>query len=256
VALSLMVGSGFVDIRQIVPATRHLKPDADLRSPIRDDAATPIIAKYRPGESRMRRAGLHLGWIAGALSAAAIVIAGFGLEGFDHARHPVGLLGSSLAPRAGLFNALGFVVPGLMFAGFAVALELQLAPAVGSRAFRIGTGLLLIAALAFALQGLFPIDPRELDGPETRRHALVQAVSQLAWIAAAVVSAIALARDPSWRGIAWAGLLFAGVTLWDLVQPFAAVERGWVERVLLLLWFAWPALLCRRALERRRTRPA
>jgi hypothetical membrane protein len=254
-----MVGSGFVDIRQIVPATRHLKPDGDLRSPIRDDAATPIIAKYRPGESSMRRAGLHLGWIAGALSAAAIVIAGLGLEGFDHARHPVGLLGSSLAPRAGLFNVLGFVVPGLLIAAFAVAFEFALAKATptATRAVRIGTGLLLIAALAFALQGLFPIDPRDLDGPATRHHALAQAVSQLAWIAAAGMLAIGFSHAPRWRFVAACGLLFACVPLWDLVRPFNG-ERGWIERGLLLLWFAGPALLSWRALSlpRARARPA
>lgn len=199
----------------------------------------------------MGRAGLHLGWIAGALFAAVVAIAGLGFEGFAHSQHAVGLLGSSLAPRGGLFNALGFVAPGLFIAAFAVAFESALAPAMATRVIRIGTGLLLIAALAFALQGLFPVDPQDLDGPQTRRHALAQAVSQLAWIAAAVWIASGLASTPSWRTVAACGLLFAGVLLCDLVLPFAG-ERGWIERGSLLLWFAWPAMLAWRALASRR----
>jgi hypothetical membrane protein len=184
----------------------------------------------------MRRATLHLGWIAGALFAVAVLIAAHGIEGFEHAHHPVGLLGSSLAPRAGLFNALGFVVPGLLVAAFAVAFELELGAGEGARALRIGTGLLLVAALAL-----------ELDGPATRRHALAQAISQLAWIAAAASIAIGFARAPRWRITAACGLLFAGVLLWDLVRPFAG-QRGWIERGVFLLWFGWPAVLAWRAL--------
>jgi hypothetical membrane protein len=199
---------------------------------------------HQPGEPIMRRAGLHLGWVAGALSAAAIVIAGLGLDGFD----AVGLLGSSLAPRAALFNALGFVAPGLLVAAFVVAFEFALPPATATRAVRIGTGLMLIAAIAFALQGLFPIDPRDLDGPATRRHASLQAVSQLAWIAAAVMLAIGLSRARQWRFLTACGLLFACVLLWDLIRPFNG-ERGWIERGILLLWFAGPASLSWRALS-------
>jgi hypothetical protein len=186
----------------------------------------------------------------GALSAvAAIVIGGAALAGYSHAHDPVAWLGSTQAVAPLWFNFAGKLLPGLALAALALVFELSEGRARARRGLRIGTGLLMIAGFAYAAQGLFPIDPADLDGVASRRHAALHALAQLAWIAAAVVLCPATWNSPLWRAPMLVGVAFAGVLALDLALPFALWMPGLrgapgaVERVLLGLWLLWPALL-------------
>jgi hypothetical membrane protein len=204
----------------------------------------------------------HLGWIAIPLVVAAIVFAAAALPGYSQLSHPIALLGTSVSPRAAGFNLFGFIVPGLIVAGFARVLERELGQGRDRRLFRIGTGLLLIAGLAFAAQGLFALDPIDLDGDSSRRHAATHAIARIAWIAAAVVLAFARWRERTWRIPLLSGTMFAAILLLDLLQPLVAIVPAWraapgaIERVLLALWLLWPALLAGCGWRHARRRPS
>jgi hypothetical protein len=207
---------------------------------------------------RIRRGGLHLGWLAGLAFAAALLAAGAGTPGYRHALHPVGLLGSAPLPVAPWFNLLGLLLPGLALAGFALAAERVLAPLGHGRSSRIATGLLLIAGLAFALQGLLPLDARDLDGAASQRHAAVHALALLAWLASTALLALALRASTATAWLAWCGaglaLLLGSLLAWPPSHwwPAWAAAPGFSQRAVLAVFFLWPALL---ALGLRRAAP-
>lgn len=206
--------------------------------------------------SDARRFGLHLGWICGLLFAGAVYFAAQGLPGYLHARHPIGLLGVAAAPSALVFNTVAYGVAGLALAGFALALESELMRRGLGRLSRVATGLLLIAALAFAAQGLLPLNPQDLDGPLSRRHAVAHAVALLAWLPSTALLALGLASVPSLRGAGLLAAVFAlgfGLLLaWPATHwlPGWAASPGWAQRLVLLIYFLWPALLSLRLLRR------
>lgn len=184
----------------------------------------------------------------GALSAvAAIVVGGAGLPGYSHAHDPIAWLGSTHAVGPLWFNLAGKLLPGLAVAALALVFEFAEGRARARRGLRIGTGLLMIAGIAYAAQGLFPIDPADLDGVASRRHAALHALAQLAWIAAAVALCLASGNQTRWRASMLAGLAFAFVLAVDLAVPFALWMPGLrgapgaAERLLLGLWLLWPA---------------
>jgi hypothetical membrane protein len=197
----------------------------------------------------MRMAGIHLGWIAGVLCLLAMLVAGASTPGYSAVRHPVSLLGTAWSPHAMSFNLVGFGLAGLSIAGFALAFERALARGTGQRALRIGTGLLLIAGLAFAAQGLYPLDPEDLDATSSRRHAVANAVWRIAWIAAVTVLAFALRHARGWRLLCGSGVMLAVALAVDLVTPLVVLVPGWrampgtIERVALGAMLGWIALL-------------
>jgi hypothetical membrane protein len=213
-------------------------------------------------EARMQRWAWHLGSIAAAFAAVALLAGGASIPGFSHATDPVAVLGSAAAPQAAWFNLAGRVVPGVAIAGLAIVLERALDRAAGSRTLRIGTGLLLIAGLAFAAQGLMPVDLSDLDGAASRRHAALHAAAQLAWIAAAVMLCAATWRMRGWRAPMLIGLGFAVVLGVDMLAPLTTWTPGLrgapgaVERAMLALWLLWPILIgCRGARTAAQARP-
>jgi hypothetical membrane protein len=195
------------------------------------------------------RLGWHLGWLGAICFASAAASAAMLWPAFDAARHPLALLGSPQAPHAAAFNGFGFGLAGAMLAGFVLVLERGLMRRGAGRMARIGTGMLLIAAIAFALQGCFPLDPEDLDAGTSRLHAVLHAIARLAWMAAAAVLAAALRDDAYWRSAMWVGLGLS-LPMWiDLLVPLhtllphSPARRATVEIGLFGLWWGWPALL-------------
>lgn len=195
----------------------------------------------------MKRTGLHLAWVAALACITAIVLAAASTDGYASMQHPVGLLGSDFSPHHDWFNPLGFVLPGLLVALFALALERVLHPS--GHVLRIGFGMLLLAALAFAAQGLFPLDLGDLDAGSSRRHAVANAVFLLGGGGAGLLLGLALLPRAALRPAAVLGLLLAAGVAFQVGAPShrwgLEFVPGAVERVLLLLWYAWlVALAC------------
>lgn len=165
------------------------------------------------------------------------------IDGYSHAQHPLALLGASPLPHAGLFNLLAFVAPGLLVAWSALRLRIALPSGVDgatSWSGRLGAQLMLISALAFAAQGLFPLDGADLDGVRSARHAAAWMVWWIAFAAGGVLLAHGL-RGPvaPWRGLAASSLLAAFLLpVLALALPML-VPAGSAQRLAFALWFLW-----------------
>ncbi|NYZ62641.1 DUF998 domain-containing protein [Luteimonas deserti] len=151
------------------------------------------------------------------------------------ARAPLALPGAGGLPLAWLFNLLAWIGPGLVVAGVALRLRAGLGAGPG-RIAGIALNLLLLAALAFAAQGLLPLDVQELDAGASRWHALAWMVWNLAFAAGALLAGLALpsVRVPSLG-------LCAVVTL-GLLSP-GVFGGGIGERVVLACWWLWTLAL-------------
>jgi hypothetical protein len=184
----------------------------------------------------MSRVVRALPWLAAAVfvSAAAGFAAAF--PGYSHLFHPLALLGASGAPRALAFDLLAFVLPGLLLAAAGAGLRARLA-AAGWPA-RIGATLAVLSALAFAAQGLFPLDPEHIDSGDSRYHATAWT---LWWVAFAPGAAL-LATGPRDRG--WHAAAAALVPACALLLP-ALVAPALAQRIAFAAWFGWWLLATR-----------
>ena len=191
-----------------------------------------MVGLLKDGPARL---GALSGVGAAVACLAAAGIAGVTLEGFSHLDHPLALLGAQGVPGARAFNAVGFVLPGLLAAVVALASYRPL-PASAGWWPRIGARMLLLSALAFAAQALFPLDLQDLDGPGSGLHASAWLVWWIGFVAGAPLLAVGL---PSVRR------LTAAVVLLMLAMMLA--PQGWVgpalaQRIAFAAWLAWLAL--------------
>lgn len=179
------------------------------------------------------------GIVAGLAFAAALAGFGAALDGYDHGAWPVALLGAAGVPRAAGFNALAYVAPGLLAAFVALRRRAALAQAAGYAA-RVGWTLALLSALAFAAQGLLPLDATSPEAGNGRLHGVAWALWGLAFAAAALALSAEAVGARRWRTAAVhlaAGLLvFALGWLASGVLPAALAQR-----LAFGAWFAWLA---------------
>lgn len=170
--------------------------------------------------------------------AAALLVFGALSPGFSLALQPVALLGAQGEPRALWFNLVAFVLPGLLLAWLALRLRTR----AGGSAWvaRVGLQLVMLSALAFAAQGLLPIDPRDLDAAASRHHALAWTLWWIAFLPGGVLAPLG-----------WASQRAAGMAL-ALLVPVAAMlgpelmPAPLAHRLACVAWFAWWVLASRR----------
>jgi len=180
--------------------------------------------------------GRHAGWLAALCGVLAVLGFGAALEGYSQAQHPLALLGARGLPRALAFNLTGFVIPGLLAAAAAMALRARLPGDAGWSA-RIGARLLLLSALAFAAQGLLPLDPGDLDGPISQWHATAWTLWWIAAGAGALSIAAGLLRRPGWRTFACAALVASVLIVVLALSPPQSWAAGVAQRIALGAWF-------------------
>lgn len=185
-----------------------------------------------PGSGRLP--AMALAPIALALFALALLLAGAGLPEFSHRMHPVALRGTAGLPWALAFNLLAFVLPGALLAWSGQ--RLRNGPGDPRWLARIGVVLVQVSALAFAAQGLFPLDASGSDSSASRMHVLAWMLWWIAFVPGAWLYA-AGAR----RGIAFALASIALGTLVPLLAVLAPIGHwvGWAQRLAFALWFAW-----------------
>ena len=173
--------------------------------------------------------------LPGAAAAAAVLaLACFGALSPDHshALHPVALLGARGEPNAAAFNLLGFVLPGLLLAWHAHRMRGRLrAPTWRAR---IGLQLAMFSALAFAAQGLLPLDPYDLAAPDSRLHALAWTLWWVAFVPGALLAGV----PPRSFAQASAAAIALAVPLFALAGP-EAIAAGVAQRIAFALWLAW-----------------
>jgi hypothetical protein len=130
---------------------------------------------------------------AGLVFVLAVLLSGAGLDGYSHRVLPVGVLGAHAVAHATAFNYAAFVLPGALAAWLAWHRR-GLLPASAGWPARLGTGMVLLSALAFALQGLLPLDLGNLDGRASRLHAAAWTLWWVAFVPGALLLALAANR--------------------------------------------------------------
>lgn len=186
----------------------------------------------------------HAAWLAAAAWIAALLVFGAMVQDYSHARHPVALLGARGMPHALGFNLLGLVVPGLLGAWVAYGLRQGLPAGTGWSA-RIGAWVLLASALAFAAQGVMPLDASDLDAPGSRLHAAAWMLWWIAYVPAALLLAMGMTGVRGRRGFALASVVASALVL---VFGVLAPMGPWVgvgQRIAFGAWFAWLVLAAR-----------
>ncbi|MGO1540783.1 MAG: DUF998 domain-containing protein [Luteimonas sp.] len=171
---------------------------------------------------------------AGACAAAAVV-GGMRLEDYSHVLHPLALPGAGGVPGALAFNMAGFIVPGALAAVVALGLY-RVLPAAAGWLPRIGARMLLLSALAFAAQGVFPLDLQDLDGPGSGPHASAWLVWWIAFVAGAPLLAVGLRRV---RAVTIAVVC---VLLAMMLIPPTLLDPPLAQRIALAAWLAWLVL--------------
>ena len=171
---------------------------------------------------------------ATALFAIALLLANVGVPEYSHRVHPVALRGTAGLPWAFAFNLLVFVLPGTLLAWSGHRLRSGLGDA-GWLA-RIGLVLAQLSALAFAAQGLLPLDPSDTDSTASRLHVLAWMLWWIAFVPAAMLLAVGARRG--------AGFALASMALGALVPLLAVLAPigqwvGWAQRLVFALWFGW-----------------
>lgn len=164
----------------------------------------------------------------------ALLLANLGVPEYSHRVHPVALRGTAGLPWALAFNLLAFVLPGLLLAWAGQCLRSDLRNA-GWHA-RIGLALVQLSALAFAAQGLLPLDPADTDSRASQLHVLAWTLWWIAFVPGAALHALGARRGT--------GFALAGVALGALVPLLAVLAPigqwvGWAQRLAFGLWFAW-----------------
>ena len=193
--------------------------------------------------NRYARIAAHAAWLLFVASAAifgAILPAQH--DGFSHLTHPLAWLGARSVPGAIGFNLCGFVLPGVL-AAFALWSIRGAMPKNTPWAMRIGVQLAVLSALAFAAQGLLPLD---LNDPNGGAHTLAWTLWWLSFIPGAALFAWGLRRTPARAGVVSLSAIAAlALPLMIFAAPLV-VPIAVAQRAAFLIWFAWVAWMTTR----------
>ena len=178
--------------------------------------------------------------LAACAFACALALANAGVPEYSHRLHPVALRGAAGLPWAMAYNTLAFVLPGLLLV--AAGHLLRGVSGDAGWAARIGIVLAQGSALAFAAQGLLPLDASDSDAAASRLHALAWMLWWIAFVPAALLLAAGARRG--------AGFAIACVLAALLVPLLAALAPigAWVgvaQRLAFALWLGWWLIVAR-----------
>lgn len=162
------------------------------------------------------------------------------LHEFSHLTHPLAWLGADGIPHATLFNVCGFVLPGVLAAVALWSLRSAL-PRCASWPARIGAQLLVLSAIAFALQGVLPLDLDNPDGSASAVHAMAWTAWWLVFSAGALALAGGLLRVSRRSGVVtMCALIALAMPALVLLAPLW-IPNAVAQRAAFLLWLGWVA---------------
>lgn len=172
--------------------------------------------------------------VATAVFAVALLLANIGVPEYSHLVHPVALRGAAGLPWAFAFNLLAFVLPGALLAWAGQPFRDGVVGA--SWLARIGVVLVQLSALAFAAQGLLPLDPSDTDSSASRLHVLAWMLWWIAFVPGALLLGVGAGRG--------AGFALASVAIGAVVPIIAVLAPiglwvGIAQRLAFALWFGW-----------------
>ncbi len=173
--------------------------------------------------------------------------------GFSHRSHPLAWLGAVGMPDAMAFNLAAFVTAGVLAAVSLWSLRSAL-PADARWSARIGAQLVMLSALAFAAQGVLPLDPEDPDGAATAAHGLAWTLWWVTYAVGGLAVASGVRRSAGLRR----GFAAVTVAVSFAIPAFALWAPLWMpnafaQRVAFVLWFAWIVWIAGRGAEARDT---
>jgi len=186
--------------------------------------------------------------IAGILGIVGCVIFWVGMlilgslrESYSQAINDISELGAIGTPNAGLWNVLGFIVPGLCLAvvGRAIADTTDRKP---GRSGRVAAWLLPLFGLGVAGQGLFPALMANgvpvITSWHTRTHLIISLISGFAWLVGVLFLIAPMRRNAEWGR--WYLINIAAVLL-AIIGSLGrgGLPDGLVQRVVDAIVFAW-----------------
>jgi hypothetical protein len=177
------------------------------------------------------------GAVALALHLAAAVVFALLLDGYSHREFPLALLGAQGVPRALAFNLCAFVLPGALATAVMWRLRSGL-PAAARWPARIGAQLMTLAGIAFAAQGVLPLDPGDVGAPANAAHALAWTVW---WIAGTSGAVLLASAAPGRRLRVLAVVVAVGIPVLAL-PPWPGALAAFAPRTAFVAWLLWVAL--------------
>ena len=109
-------------------------------------------------------------------------------------------------------------------------------PAPAGRLAGIGAWVLVISALAFAAQGVWTLDPEELDSVDSQWHATSWLVWWLAFVPGALLLGLGLRPLPQWQGRAYWFLAAGALAVVLNLLPSTLLAGPIAQRLVLVLW--------------------
>ena len=185
----------------------------------------------------MMRGSILPGALALAFHLGAAIVFALLLDGYSHREFPLALLGAEGVPRALAFNLCAFVLPGMLAVVAMWRLRSAL-PADVRWPARIGTQLMTLAGIAFAAQGLLPLDPDDVGAASNGLHALAWT---LWWIAGTSGAALLAWAAPTRPARALAAMVAVAVPLLAL-PPWPGPLAAFAPRAAFVAWLLWVAL--------------
>jgi len=179
-------------------------------------------------------------WLALAFFLVALLLANLGVPEYSHLLHPLALRGATGVPGALWFNLGAFVLPGGLL--LLQAHLLRKAVQEANWWVRLGLTLVQLSALAFAMQGVLPLDQRGVDAAASRLHVLMWMLWWIAFVPGALLLALGQRQR---RGLAVmsaaVGVLVPLLAVWAPI----GVWVGLAQRLAFVLWFGWWLLVSR-----------
>lgn len=188
----------------------------------------------------MMRGSILPGAVALALHLGAAIVFALLLDGYSHREFPLALLGAQGVPRALAFNLCAFVLPGMLALVAMWRLRSAL-PADARWPARIGAQLMALAGIAFAAQGLLPLDLSDVGAASNGLHALAWT---LWWIAGTSGAALLAWVSPARRVSVLAAAVAIAVPLLAL-PPWPGPLAAFAPRAAFVAWLLWVALVPR-----------
>ncbi len=192
----------------------------------------------------MNRYVRSVGPIALLLFLAAAIVCGAMLDGYSHREQPLASLGAAGVPGALAFNICAFLLPGLSVAA-ALWMMRSPMPATVDLRTRVGTQLTVLSALAFATQGLLPLNANDLTDPANALHALAWTLWWIAFAAGGVL----IASGGLSKSFRWTAAVSAIVVLILALPPWPGAMAAFAPRLAYVAWFVWVAVAPRLVVE-------
>jgi hypothetical membrane protein len=184
-----------------------------------------------------------LGIGAWALFWSASIALGAFRPSYSHVVNTISELGAVGTPRATAWNALGFIIPGVLLslAGATIARRANPEPSLSRT---LATVLLVLCGLAVAGQGVMPAEMAngiaDVTSASTRGHFVSSLISGAAWALGALLLVGPMKRNPNWRSLYIVSALLVLLTLLASFTLRGTLPDGLAQRIgnaFFCIWF-------------------